>query len=166
MAKLIPIILLILFAMSCIGCTEKIQTDVDNSEGNQTLASTSVQPVIKEHTLDDDIKVTVLKTTFLNKLKTADPGCFFVIATIEMNNTGNTTYNINPNMWALEWDGMMYSPDIPATYADGINHPQTIADNELLVSPGGHKIFQIVYQLQSALSTEPNPEYSIVYLGE
>jgi hypothetical protein len=121
---------------------------------------------VKEHTFDDDVNVTVQKTTFLNSLKTADPGYFFVIATIELNNTGNTTYNINPSMWALEWDGIMYNPDIPATYADGINHPHVIADDELLVGHGGHETFQIGYQLQSALSSEPNPEYSINYLGE
>lgn len=166
MRKLISITLLILLAMSFVGCTEKVQNDEGDDEDNQTLAPTPVQSIVKEHTFDDDVNVTIQKTTFLNALKTADPGYFFVIATIELNNTGNTTYNINPNMWALEWDGMMYYPDIPATYADGINHPQVIADDELLVGLGGHETFQIVYQLQSALSSEPNPEYSISYLGE
>ena len=147
--------------MSCTGCIEKGQNDTEKEE----ILTVTPPPVQKEHTFDDDVSVTVQKTTFLNKLKTADPGCFFVIATIEMNNTGSTTYNINPGMWALEWDGMMYSPDIPATYADGINHPHTIADNELLVGPGEKAIFQIVYQMQSALSSESNPEYSIYYLG-
>lgn len=165
MKKIISSILLILFAISCTGCIENNQPDVSNSEENQTLDTIPAQSEIKEHTLDDDISVTVLKTTFLNKLKTADPGCYFVIVTIEMNNTGNTTYNINPNMWALEWDGIMYSPDIPATYADGINHPHTIADDELLVVPGQKANFQIVYQIQSELSSDTNPEYSISYLG-
>lgn len=166
MRKLISVTFLILFAMSFSGCTEKVQNDAGNGEEIQTLASTPVQPVMKEHIFDDDVNITIQKTTSLNALKTADPGCFFVIATIELNNTGNTTYNINPSMWALEWNGIMYNPDIPATYADGINHPQVIVDDELLVGPGGHETFQIVYQLQSALSSEPNPEYSIGYLGE
>lgn len=166
MRKLIPITLLVLLTMSFIGCTEKVQNDKTNVEENQTLPSTLVQPVVKEHTFDDDVKVTIQKTTALNSLKTADPGYFFVITTIELNNTGNNTYNINPNMWTLEWDGMMYYPDIPATYADGINHPQVIADEELLVGPGGHETFQIVYQLQSTLSSEPNPKYNVSYLGK
>lgn len=166
MKKIISVILLILFAVSCVGCTEKVQTDDSNVEENQKLPPVQAQPVTKEPTFEDDVNVTVQKTTFINEFEKADPGCYFVIATIEMNNAENITYNINPNVWALEWDGIMYSPDIPATYTDGINHPQTIADNELLVLPGERATFQLVFQIQGALSSEPNPEYYICYLGE
>jgi hypothetical protein len=46
----------------------------------------------------------------------------------------------------LEWNEVMYSPDIPATYTDGINHPQTIADKEFLVNSDEKANFQLFFK--------------------
>lgn len=163
MKKTISVILLILLAVSCIGCAEKSQNKPIQEISNVT--SQQNDSVIKEPSFENDVNVTIQKTTFINEFEKAAPGCFFVIANIEMNNAENISYNLNPNVWALEWDGIMYSPDISATYTDGINHPQTIADDELLLGPGENATFQLVFQIQGALSSEPNPEYYICYLG-
>lgn len=164
MKKTIFIMLLFLLIMSCTGCAEKNQDDTEILEISNTTSQQNVS-VQKEPSFENDVNVTVQKTTFINEFEKAAPGCFFVIANIEMNNAENISYNLNPNKWALEWDGIMYSPDIPATYTDGINHPQTISDDELLLGPGEKANFQLVFQIQGALSSEPNPKYYICYLG-
>lgn len=156
MRKIVLTLFFIVLIMFSIGCTDTNKTDTINDKGASDPRV--IMGEEKTHTLDDDINVTYSGTSYINQYTVAKNGCYFLIATIEMNNTGNVVYNTSPLYWYLVSDGVAYRCDT-ATYS------AEIVNSNALVGKGGKTTFQVVYQIQGDLSKDGQKIFRMSYTG-